>query len=146
MSLSKRQQTAQAISILMPHIMQGAHLGVFAKRAMTQTQFLILVSLHSKGACTMSEIAAHLKVSMPTVTGLVNRLVEAKYLKRDAHPKDRRQIVIDLTPKAQLFLKDFKTIIAQRWTEVLAVLNDEQLMQFYAIIQKLSTSMAKKEI
>ena len=145
MSFSKRQQTAQAISILMPHIMQGAHLGVFAKRSMTQTQFLILVSLHSRGACTMSDVASHLRVSMPTVTGLVNRLVEAKYIKRSAHPQDRRQIIIDLTPKARVFLKQFQGIIAKRWTEVLNVLNDEELMQFYTIIQKLTHLMTRQE-
>ncbi len=142
---TKREQTAQAISILMPHIMQGAHLGVFAKRSMTQTQFLILVSLHARGACTMSDIAFHLKVSMPTVTGLVNRLVEAKYIKRSPHLEDRRQIVIALTPKADRFLKLFKSIIAKRWVEVLSVLNNQELEQFQAIINKLSLSMRQRK-
>lgn len=142
---TKREQTAQAISVLMPHIMQGAHLGVFAKRSITQTQFLILVFLHARGACTMSDIASQLKVSMPTVTGLVNRLFAAKYIKRSNHPQDRRQIVIALTPKADQFIKMFKSIIAKRWEEVLKVLDDQELEQFHSIINKLSASMRMRK-
>lgn len=143
---NNRVETARAISTLMPHIMQGAHLGVFAKRSVTQTQFFILVSLHAKGGCTMSEIAAHLRVSMPTVTGLINRLVESKYIRRVSSAEDRRQIVIELTPKANKFLKEFLSIIAKRWVDVLSVLDDKELQQFHSIIDKLSVSMRKQRI
>ncbi len=144
MSTVKRQQTAKAISVLIPHIVQGAHLGVFVSRSITQTQFLILVCLHSKGICTMGDIASHLKVSMPTVTGLINRLVEAKYIKRIPDPKDRRQVMIGLTPKAHTFLKQFQTIIAQRWMEVLSILDTKELDHFHSIIHKLNDSLEKQ--
>ena len=141
MKTSKRQQTAQSIASLIPRIIQGAHLGVFTSRSMTQTQFLLLVSLHTKGSCSMGEIASHMKVQMPTMTGLVDRLVQAKYLKRLPHPKDRRQIMIELTPKAQAFLKQFRTIIARRWEEVLHILDEKELEQMLGIITKLNRAM-----
>lgn len=112
---------------------------------MTQTQFLILVSLHAKGTCTMGAIASHLKVSMPTVTGLINRLFEADYIKRIPQDEDRRQIVIALTPKAHEFLKEFQTLIAKRWMEVLDVLNEKEIEQMHSIVNKLNQSMGKQK-
>ncbi|MEI7998160.1 MAG: MarR family transcriptional regulator [Candidatus Omnitrophota bacterium] len=141
MILSKRQKTASTIASLIPHIIQGAHLGVFTSRSMTQTQFLILLSLHTKGSCTMGAIASHMKVQMPTVTGLVDRLVQAKYLKRLHLPEDRRQIMIELTPKAHAFLKQFQMIISKRWEEVLNILDEQELEQMEKIVTKLNRVM-----
>ena len=141
MSQSKRQKTAQSIAFLIPHIVQGAHLGVFSSRSMTQTQFLILLSLHAGGPCAMGVIASHMKVQMPTVTGLVGRLAQAKYIRRLPHPNDRRQVIIELTPKAHAFLKQFQMIIAKRWEEVLRILDEEELEQMRNIITKLSNAM-----
>ena len=146
MTTSKRQQTAQSIASLIPHVVQGAHLGVFTSRSITQTQFLILVSLHARGACTMSTIASHMKVQMPTMTGLVNRLVQAKYVKRLPHPKDRRQIMIELTPKSHALIKMFQTIIAKRWEEVLTILDEKELTQMRGIIAKLNHAMESRKL
>jgi DNA-binding MarR family transcriptional regulator len=143
---SKRQQTAQTISFLIPQIIQGAHLGVYTSRSITQTQFLLLVYLHAKGSCTMKDVALHMAVSMPTVTGIVNRLVQANYIKRQNDPRDRRQVVIALTPKAQNFIKGFQKIIAKRWEEVLTILNEEEVEQMLNIVTKLNHVMSAKKL
>ena len=93
----------------------------------------------------MSTIASHMKVQMPTMTGLVNRLVEAQYLKRLPHPKDRRQIMIELTPKAHTLIKMFQTIIAKRWEEVLGILDEKELIQMRSIIAKLNHAMESRK-
>ncbi len=137
------QKTAGAIAQLMPNIIQGAHLGIFASRTMTQTQFLLLICAHANGACPMSKIATSMKVSMPTMTGLVNRMVKAQYLKRVAHPDDRRQVLIALTPQGQKVLKQFQAILCQRWANVLEGLNDNDVKAFYQIITKLNAHIAR---
>lgn len=140
-----RASTAVAISHLMPNIIQGAHLGVLSARMVTQSQFLILLSVHARGACAMSVLAEHMKVKLPTMSGMVNRMVKAQYLKRVYNDKDRRQIMIELTPKGQKFLNEFKGIITKRWEDVLKVLTDKEVAEFHHIIVKLNESVKLRE-
>src|SRR5437868_4720239 len=99
MNRVKLQETAQSIAALLPYIVQGVHVGALAKGALTQTQFRLVIYLSLKGPCTMSALASHMRVSMPTATGLIDRLLQAKYIKRKTHAHDRRQIMVELTPK-----------------------------------------------
>lgn len=132
------QKTAAAISQLMPNIIQGAHLGILTDHPLTQSQFLLLICIHAKGECSMSTLAAHMKVQMPTMTGMVNRLVKAQYLRRIPNLKDRRQVVVDLTPKGKDFLKEFQGIISRRWQDVLKALTVDEVKQFQHIVLKLN--------
>ncbi len=93
----------------------------------------------------MGDIASCMKVQMPTMTGLVDRLVRAKYIRRLPNVKDRRQIVIDLTPKAHAFLKQFQTIIAKRWEEILPILDGQELEQMQNIVIKLKQAMESQK-
>lgn len=145
MTKLNRTTTAVAISHLMPNIIQGAHLGVLSARMVTQSQFLILLSVHARGICPMSALAGHMKVSMPTMSGMVDRLVKAQYLKRVYNAKDRRQIMIELTPKGQNFLDEFKEIITKRWEDVLKVLTDKEVREFHHIVVKLNESVKLRE-
>lgn len=141
MSQANRKKTAISISHLMPNIIQGAHLGVLASRMVTQSQFLILLSIHARGMCAMSHLAVHMKVSLPTMSGMVDRLVKAGYLKRMYKPEDRRLIMVELTPMGQDFLNEFKGIITKRWETVLLALTDQEVDAFHHIIVKLNQSL-----
>ncbi len=136
-----RKTTATAVSHLMPNIIQGAHLGVLSSRMVTQSQFLILLSIHARGTCPMSVLADHMNVRLPTMSGMINRLVKAQYVRRVYNTRDRRQIMIELTPKGQKFLNEFKDIITKRWEEVLKALTDNEVGDFYHIIVKLNDSL-----
>ena len=60
--------------------------------AQLHTIFLI-----TQGYTTMSMLANELQVKLPTVTGLVDRLVKHNYLKRIADKDDRRLVRLELT-------------------------------------------------
>ncbi len=140
-----RQMTAQRVAQLMPNIIQGAHLGFMAKRAITQTQFFVLISVHAKGTCPMSVIAQKMNVRLPTMTGMVARLVAGGYLKRIVNPDDRRQVVVALASKGEEFLKQFKMVIGKRWESVLHILSQKELEDFYHIVTKLNQQLQEKE-
>lgn len=93
----------------------------------------------------MSALAAQMKVQMPTMSGMVNRLVKAQYLTRIDNLNDRRQVVVDLTPKGRAFLKEFQGIISRRWEDVLMVLSIEEVKQFKHIVEKLNNSLKVNE-
>jgi DNA-binding MarR family transcriptional regulator len=125
----------------MPNIVQGARLGLFQDRAVTQTQFLLLVSLHARGRCAMSALAEHMSVQLPTMTGMVNRLVKAGYVTRVENEQDRRQVMIELTAKGRAFIKNFQSIISKRWEDVLLALSPGEVEAFHSVIVKLNKSL-----
>ncbi len=136
-----RPQAALAMSHLMPYIIQGAHLGSLKMKDITQPQFLLLVKLHTNGTCSMNVLATHMQVKLPTMTGMVNRLVKAGCLKRVLKEEDRRQVWIALTPKGHTFLKHFQGILKKRWEDVLAILDEREVKQFYCIVDKLTKKL-----
>ena len=122
---------------LMPHIIRGLQLDFFVKRGVTQTQFLLLASIRAYGRCTMRTLSRSLHVSMPTVSGIVERLVRAGYAHRIPQADDRRQVVVELTGKGRTLFQDFESVIRRRWEEAFLSLEQDELRAFYDVVTKL---------
>ena len=131
------QDVSLAVAKLMPHIMRGVQLDFFIKRGVTQTQFLVLASIRAYGRCTMSTLAHNLHVSMPTVSGIVERLVRGGHVRRLSKPEDRRQVIVELTRHGQIFFQQFEAVVRRRWEEVLRSLGAQELQAFHDVITKL---------
>ncbi|OIO37700.1 MAG: hypothetical protein COT00_02430 [Candidatus Omnitrophica bacterium CG07_land_8_20_14_0_80_50_8] len=123
---------------LMPNIMRGVQLDFFARRSMTQPQFMMMVAIHSYGQCRMTNLAGGMKIKMPTATGLADRLASAGYVRRFNEPDDRRVVLLELTPKGRKFIIEFKKMMRRRWEEVLEPLDARELSAFYRAIIKLT--------
>ena len=132
-----RKDASLAIARLMPNILRGIQLDFFVRHGVTQTQFLMLGAIRSFGRCTMGTLARSLHVSMPTVSGIVSRLVGSGHLRRVPQTEDRRQVVVELTAKGQAFFQAFEQVVRRRWEEVLQSLEPGELAAFYHVITKL---------
>jgi len=64
-------------------------------------QRLIIQSLGIVGSRPIAAIGQQLGLTPSTMTGLVDRLEEQGYLRREAHPSDRRATVLRLTRKGE---------------------------------------------
>ena len=140
-----RQNLSVAIAQLMPRIIQGVQLEFLVTRTITYTQFLILVAIHSLKSCSMGMLAKSMHVSMPTISGIVDRLVTAGYLARVNNPTDRRQVVVGLSKEGKKFIAQFQGVVARRWEEVLKHLNQDETESFGRIIQKIASTLQEKE-
>ena len=138
------KQVSLAIAQLMPHIIQGVHLDFLTSRSITQTQFLVLVAIHARTKCSMNVLASNMQVSMPTMSGIVDRLAKGKYLQRIEDPSDRRQVVVALTAKGKKVIEDFQAAVSARWQQVLQTLNQNELASFYQVISALSQRLQKR--
>ena len=141
MSPITRQNLSSAIAELLPRIIQGVQLEFLVKRTITYTQFLILVAIHSLKSCPMSVLAKSMHVSMPTISGIVDRLVQGGYVKRAQSLKDRRQVMIELSYKGEMLIVQFQGVVGQRWNEVLKNLSSKDVESFFKIIQKLQSEL-----
>ncbi len=138
MSLAQdREKLSFSIAQLMPNIIQGVHIGFLTKTSLTHTQFLVLVAIHSHDRSPMRSLSTNLQVSMPTMTGIIERLVLAGFARRVTHPEDRRQVLVELTAKGKNIITEFQKAASVRWQTVLGTLNQKEIDVFDEIVMKL---------
>ncbi|HAV76406.1 MAG TPA: hypothetical protein DCX53_03535 [Anaerolineae bacterium] len=94
--------------------------GLFAKSTgLSMPQFSILMQLHHKGSCGVSDISERFDISNAAASQLVDKLVQNRFIKREEDPHDRRAKLLNLTDKG-------RTLIQQgiedryRWMDELA--------------------------
>ena len=74
----------------------------FQPFGLTSAQFNILNLLgHREGRMDQAELVDLLLVGKSSISIVLNRMVRAELIKREEHPKDRRQVVLTLTPKGR---------------------------------------------
>ena len=74
----------------------------FAKSTgLSMPQFSILMQLHHKGPCGMSEISERFDITAAAASQLTEKLVQGGYIERAEDPNDRRAKSIELTPKGK---------------------------------------------
>ena len=93
----------------------------FAKSTgLSMPQFSILMQLHHKGPCGMSEVSERFDISAAAASQLVDKLVQAGYLERAEDPNDRRAKLLSLTDKGREFvLRGIEE--RYRWVDELAL-------------------------
>ena len=64
----------------------------------TLTQFRVLVVLDAHGPTRLNQLAARLDVASSTALRTVDRLIAARLVDRRDNERDRREVVIQLTP------------------------------------------------
>jgi DNA-binding MarR family transcriptional regulator len=78
----------------------------------------LLSLLDELGPSTVGALAAADRCSQPTMTGLVNGLVEKGWVRRDPHPDDARANLVTITPAGQDLLDEVRrrnaALVAQR--------------------------------
>jgi DNA-binding MarR family transcriptional regulator len=109
------------------HRLAERHAPDFLDIAVTMPQAKVLYVVGAAGRLHMSELAARLGVSLSTVSGLVDRLVDQGLLDRWDDPADRRQVLVSLTSTGTGFIDRFRELNARQLRELLGVLNDEEL-------------------
>lgn len=92
----------------------------FAKSTgLSMPQFSILMQLHHKGPCGLSEISERFDVTAAAASQLVDKLVQAGYLEREEDPHDRRAKLLTLNDTGRALI-DQGTEERYRWMEKLA--------------------------
>ena len=103
-SLQFSKSLRQWMDVFMHRSMRSWHLFV-KSTGLTMPQFSILMQLHYKGSCGMSEISEHFDISNAAASQLAEKLVQGGYIERDEDPNDRRAKQIQLTSKGRKLIE-----------------------------------------
>ncbi|MFF1573453.1 MarR family winged helix-turn-helix transcriptional regulator [Leifsonia sp. NPDC058292] len=83
--------------------------------------------LQTTGAMRLGELAAHSRVSQPTMTKIVRNLVESEWVKRIADTDDARAWQIAITPKGADALQAWRDELSAALVPMFADLSDDEI-------------------
>src|SRR5512144_160780 len=109
------QTMRQFMDIAMHYSMRAnAH---FAKATgLSMPQFSLLMQLHHRGVCGMSEVSERFEITPAAASQLVDKIVQSGLIHREEDPHDRRAKSLNLTDKGrELILRSIEE--RYRWVE-----------------------------
>lgn len=119
---------------LIPHIHRATHrIGLWlesrSRAGITQAESHILAHMAAAGPSTVAELHAALAHRRSTLTSVLDRLEERRFVRRTVAPEDRRSVLVELTASGETN--------ASRTHAVLAALEEAALAPWSAAQVKL---------
>jgi DNA-binding MarR family transcriptional regulator len=114
----------------------------------TMPQMKIMLLLYVRGPIRMTNIANDLKVTLPTATSLIEKLVDKNYVLRDTQSDDRRVVLCKLSASGQKAIAGIWISARKRSQQLLLSLDYSKLEMFKdvlnAMMQSSDTLQAQK--
>jgi DNA-binding MarR family transcriptional regulator len=88
--------------------------------------FRTLAYLHRHPGASLSDVAAHIGLTLPSISKMVDRLVARELVTRRSGPQDRRRICLELTPQGESTYQAAASATRARLAERLAALSPDE--------------------
>jgi DNA-binding MarR family transcriptional regulator len=105
-------------------------------------QFRTLAFIDRQADASLSDVAEHIGLTLPSMSKIVDGLVTRKLVTRQTHPTDRRRMTLTLTARGQTALQSSRAATRACLAEDLAALSDRQreiVTQALEILQPIFT-------
>jgi DNA-binding MarR family transcriptional regulator len=110
---------------------------------LTSAQIKLLTCFSDKDELTMTELSRNLSVSMPTMTAMVDRLVNSKMIERERSSVDRRVVKVRLTAAGEILLKKLIRIRRKEMEKILMNLSEEEMKTYLTSIEAVAQLLTK---
>ncbi len=117
----------------------------FKKMHVTQSQILVMRVLNQYGDMKMSDISRELDLSNSTVSGIIDRLVEKKIVKRKRSEEDRRIVMISLAEEYCKPVKKQLNAFALKMRRALSTATEEDLDSIMQGLEKLERILEESQ-
>ena len=109
---------------------------------LSMAQFRTLGFVNANRGASLSEAAGHIGVSLPSMSILVDALVNRQLLTREVHGKDRRRVCLALTAKGKRELDEAYQHTQSFFAEKFAELTEDERTQVAGAIDLLKRLFA----
>ncbi|MDD3460707.1 MarR family winged helix-turn-helix transcriptional regulator [Mesotoga sp. UBA5825] len=117
----------------------------FKKMHVTQSQILVMRVLNQYGDMKISDISRELDLSNSTVSGIIDRLVEKKIVKRKRSEEDRRIVMISLAEEYCKPVKKQLNAFANKMRRALSTTTEEDLDSIMQGLEKLERILEESQ-
>ncbi|NIY84077.1 MarR family winged helix-turn-helix transcriptional regulator [Vibrio hepatarius] len=104
--------------------------------SLAQVHTIEVLGVH--GALRMKELAEKLGITTGTLTVQIEKLVAAKLIERQAHPDDRRAIVVTLTEEGQAIHRQHNQLHLDLVKDLTRNIDSEQESVLLACLEKMN--------
>jgi len=108
------------------------------------TQLNAIKILWDSGELTMSELADQLAVSPPSASVLVDRLVEKGIFCREHSTKDRRKVVVRVSPEAEIIAEEITSLILRFFVDLVEQIGIETAQKWCDVLTRVKTALAEE--
>lgn len=102
---------------------------IYQREGLLEVDIPVLWEMSYKQACRVSELSREIPLSPSTVTGVLDRLVAKGLLERIPDPRDRRSIIMKITPRASDLVQRMRATFDKELETILSVLPDDRLQE-----------------
>jgi DNA-binding MarR family transcriptional regulator len=111
---------------------------------LTLPQFYTLLNLHQmSGTCKMSDLADATHQSAASLTGVVDRLLEKELVTRVRHERDRRQVMVVVTPQGSSLLHEIKQARREQMQAALSHVQTHEVETLLALLDRVIEGMLR---
>lgn len=140
---------ADKINFLMKFIMKDFmrhHTQGYCNMKITMAQFYVMEHLMNSGGSTMSDVARLLNVTMPAITGIVDRLARGGYVVRMRDDSDRRIVKIALTSKGSDAVRKMVRHRKDMTMGLFGLISQPERMRYLKILSHLKEEVERKGV
>jgi DNA-binding MarR family transcriptional regulator len=123
MTKARARETAREILKIVPLVMRTVAAELRAAGELPAPAHFHLLSMLSHQPRTLTELAALLGVSLPTMSNSISAMVQRGWVKRTAPTNDRRVVIIEVTPAGKAAVERVGRCAEVHLAEVLAPLD-----------------------
>ena len=113
---------------------------------LTTPQLVIIRAIAGAGEPTVSKIAAHVSLSLATVTTILNRLESSGLVQRERSSVDRRRINVSLTDKGRALGASAPDPLQDRFAKRFRALASWEQHQLVASLERIANMMDAEDL
>lgn len=117
---------AQELLDVVPLVMRAIRTEMRSRRSrdLTVPQFRALLFINSHPETSLSDVADHIGLTLPTLSKMVDGLVTRNLVSRKPCPEDRRRIELTITSRGRVQLESARKGTQDRLAEILSSLSE----------------------
>ncbi len=112
--------------------------------SISKPELLALEVITSEEGLMMSDLGKRLDISLSTATGIIDRLIEKKLVKREKNGGDRRIVRVVLTDKGRKTNQTYQKQKKELFGRMLDALDSEEQEELIKILEKISGAIKQE--
>ncbi len=129
------QQVLDAVPVVMRTI--RAQLRTHRRADISVPQFRAMGYIDRNEGASLSDLASHIGLTLPSMSKLIDGLVSRKMVTRTAHSRDRRRICLSLTPLGREELRAAHRFTEKYLADTMSGLDEQELQSITHAMQVL---------
>ncbi|MDP8298831.1 MAG: MarR family transcriptional regulator [Candidatus Tantalella remota] len=144
MAVSKKNDFGVQMANMLPALLREVtrkQENIFTKGNLSVSHIIVLDMLLVAGSASMSDIAKVMNLSMASATGIIDKMIEQGFVKRERSTEDRRVVKVSLLKKGKDISGRVNESRVTMTNDLYSVLTDAERDEYLRLLRKVYDSI-----